>query len=325
MSRRDLLSTAAAAGMSLAAGTASSAEANSESRFAAMKPMLSGCCDIHLHAAPDSKARSLSEYDMALAAREAGYRAVLFKSNDFSCHDRAYLLRQAVPGIELFGSLVLNRCTGPTLNVYAVEQTLKTTGSLCRCVWLPTLDAQYQALREGRSDAKAIKVCDGASKLLPEVIRFMELCAEADIILATGHSSPEESLIMAQAAKDMGFKKLVVTHPNTHIWRMTPTQLEKAAELGAWLEYCYLGHFWGPGTAMPTYEALTLESLKAFMSVAPERTFITTDLGQVDMPHPVEGMRRACEDLEKIGFGKKQIEHIVKALPAQLIAQDPLK
>lgn len=78
MSRRDLLSTAAAAGMSLAAGTASSAEANSESRFAAMKPMLSGCCDIHLHAAPDSKARSLSEYDMALAAREAGYRAVLF-------------------------------------------------------------------------------------------------------------------------------------------------------------------------------------------------------------------------------------------------------
>ena len=132
----------------------------------------------------------------------------------------------------------------------------------------------------------------------------MELCAEADIILATGHSSPEESLIMAQAAKDMGFKKLVVTHPNTHIWRMTPTQLEKAAELGAWLEYCYLGHFWGPGTAMPTYEALTLESLKAFMSVAPERTFITTDLGQVDMPHPVEGMRRACEDLEKIGFGR---------------------
>lgn len=325
MSRRALLSTAAAAGMSLAAGTASSAEANSESRFAAMKPMLSGCCDIHLHAAPDSKARSLSEYDMALAAREAGYRAVLFKSNDFSCHDRAYLLRQAVPGIELFGSLVLNRCTGPTLNVYAVEQALKTTGSLCRCVWLPTLDAQYQALREGRSDAKAIKVCEGASKLLPEVIRIMELCAEADIILATGHSSPEESLIMAQAAKDMGFKKLVVTHPNTHIWRMTPTQLEKAAELGAWLEYCYLGHFWGPGTAMPTYEALTLESLKAFMSVAPERTFITTDLGQVDMPHPVEGMRRACEDLEKIGFGKKQIEHIVKALPAQLIAQDPLK
>ena len=64
---------------------------------------LVGVCDIHLHAAPDSKARSLSEYDMALEAKAAGYRAVLFKSNDFSCHDRAYLLRQAIPGIELFG------------------------------------------------------------------------------------------------------------------------------------------------------------------------------------------------------------------------------
>ena len=82
---------------------------------------------------------------MAQEAKAAGYRAVLFKSNDFSCHDRAYLLRQAVPGIELFGSIVLNRATGATLNTYAVEKALATTGNLCRTVWMPTLDAEYAA------------------------------------------------------------------------------------------------------------------------------------------------------------------------------------
>lgn len=90
---------------------------------------------------------------MAQEAKAAGYRAVLFKSNDFSCHDRAYLLRQAVPGIELFGSIVLNRATGATLNTYAVEKALATTGNLCRTVWMPTLDADEPSSKTHRSFA----------------------------------------------------------------------------------------------------------------------------------------------------------------------------
>lgn len=188
---------------------------------------LVGVCDIHLHAAPDSKARSLSEYDMALEAKAAGYRAVLFKSNDFSCHDRAYLLRQAIPGIELFGSLVLNRATGASLNVYAVEKALATTGNLCRTVWMPTLDAEY-AVRTFKQSTPFIRVSDGNGKLLPETLKIMELCAQADVAFATGHSSPSESLLMAQASHDMGFKKCIITHPNTLIWKMTPSHGESS-------------------------------------------------------------------------------------------------
>ena len=81
MDRRQFLvaATCAASGMTAVKPADSSASQSD----------LFGVCDIHLHAAPDSKARSLSEYDMALEAKAAGYRAVLFKSNDFSCHDRA--------------------------------------------------------------------------------------------------------------------------------------------------------------------------------------------------------------------------------------------
>lgn len=182
MDRRQFLAAATAA------YAASGITAVKPAGASAPRSDLAGVYDIHLHAAPDSKARSLSEYDMAQEAKAAGYRAVLFKSNDFSCHDRAYLLRQAVPGIELFGSIVLNRATGATLNTYAVEKALATTGNLCRTVWMPTLDAEY-AVRTFKQNTPFIRVSDGNGKLLPETLHIMELCAQADVAFATPRQS----------------------------------------------------------------------------------------------------------------------------------------
>lgn len=255
---------------------------------------------------------------MAQEAKAAGYRAVLFKSNDFSCHDRAYLLRQAVPGIELFGSIVLNRATGATLNTYAVEKALATTGNLCRTVWMPTLDAEY-AVRTFKQNTPFIRVSDGNGKLLPETLHIMELCAQTDVAFATGHSSPTESLLMAQAAHDMGFKKCIITHPNALIWKMSPAQLERAASLGAWIEFCYLGRFWGEDSAMPTYPRQSLQEATEILRVAPERTFITTDLGQVGMPRPVAGMRQAHNELLKAGFSAASLKSMLSDTPAYLI------
>ena len=312
MDRRQFLAAATAACAAYGMAAVKSAEASNQ------RSELAGVCDIHLHAAPDSRARSLSEYDMALEAKAAGYRAVLFKSNDFSCHDRAYLLRQAVSGIGLFGSLVLNRATGTSLNVYAVEKALATTGRLCRTVWMPTLDAEY-AVKTFKQKTPFIPVSDGRGKLLPETLRIMELCAQADVAFATGHSSPAESLLMAQAARDMGFKKCIITHPNTLIWKMTASQLEKAAELGAWIEFCYLGRFWGEDSAMPNYPRQSLQEAMNILRVAPERTFITTDLGQIGMPRPVEGMRLARNELLKAGFDASLLRLMLCNIPSYLI------
>ena len=87
-----------------------SAAENSDSPEA--DELLRGVSDIHLHAAPDSKARLGNELEFTRAARDAGYKSMLFKSNDFSCHDRAYLIRQELQGFEVFGSLCMNRVHG---------------------------------------------------------------------------------------------------------------------------------------------------------------------------------------------------------------------
>lgn len=118
--------------------------------------LLQGVCDIHLHASPDSSARSVNEWGFAVDARRAGYRAVMFKSNDFSCHDRAYLIRQVLPDFEVFGSFCMNRVHGSRVNA------------------------------------------------LPEVVRVMEIRAEADIVFVAGHSSAEESIAWARKAREDG-------------------------------------------------------------------------------------------------------------------------
>lgn len=89
--------------------------------------LLQGVSDIHLHAAPDSKARLGNELEFARAAHKVGYKSLLFKSNDFSCHDRAYLIRQELLDFEVFGSLCMNRVHGDKVNVFAAEKAIATT------------------------------------------------------------------------------------------------------------------------------------------------------------------------------------------------------
>lgn len=283
--------------------------------------MLDGICDIHIHAAPDSRMRSVDEWHFAQEAQKAGYRAIMYKSNDFSCHDRAFLIRQGISDIEVFGSLCMNRVHGNRVNAYAAEKAVATSGGLCRCIWMPTLDAEYHYRCEGRFE-KGIPVLDDSGKVLPEVIRVMEICAEADIIFATGHSSPYENIVLAQKAAEVGIKRFVVTHANSHFWIMTPNQIRQCVDLGAYIEYCYLPRLWGKGSGMPQYERQSAKDFADFIRIAPDRSFISTDLGQSVMPHPIEGMRQCIADLDEAGFTSAEINRLVRDNPAMLIGLD---
>lgn len=280
--------------------------------------LLIGVCDIHLHAAPDSKSRLGNELEFARSARDAGYKSMLFKSNDFSCHDRAYLIRQELPDFEVFGSLCMNRVHGDKVNVFAAEKSVNTTENLCRCIWMPTQDAVYQNLRY-HNRKEGVPVLDDAGRVLPEVVRVMEICAEANIIFATGHSSPEESFVLARKAREIGVKKCVITHANSGIWKMTHDQIKRCIDLGAWIEYSYITNLWGPGTGLPDFERMSDKEFSAFALIEPERSIITTDLGQVGMPHPVEGMRRCILALLKNGLTRQQVDCMVRTNPARLV------
>ena len=323
MDRRDFLRTLGVAGGAVlvggcASGGVSGRPAEEIPGEPAPDPLLSGVCDIHIHCHPDTRARCIDELALAKQAKRAGCRALMYKSNDWSCHDRAYLIRQAVPEFEVFGSLCMNRVHGDRVNVYAAEQALKTTGSLCRCIWMPTLSAVWQH-RCDKLPGTGIPVLDSQGRVLPEVIRVMELCAEADIIFASGHSSPHETLILARKAGEIGVKKFVATHVNSLIWKMTRDQILRAVDLGAFVEYCCLPRFWGPGTGNPQFERQSREEFLKYVLTIPERSFISTDLGQQGNPNPIDGMRACVKELLEAGVSQRDIDSMVRNNPAYLI------
>lgn len=286
--------------------------------LAAADDLLKGVSDIHVHAAPDSKARLIDELSFARDAKAAGYNAIMYKSNDFSCHDRAYLIQQELPGFRVFGSICMNKIHGDKVNVIAAEKAVNTTGKLCRCIWMPTQDAVYQ-YRMHKVSGQGIAVLSNSGSVLPEVVRVMEICAEADIIFATGHSSPEESIVLARKAKEIGVKKFVVTHANSGIWTLTHNQIKQCIDLGAFIEYSYITNLWGPGTGLPDFEKMSDEQFTAFARINPERSFITTDLGQVGMTHPLEGMKTCILGLLRNGMQQKDIDILVRNNPAKLV------
>ena len=281
--------------------------------------VLNGVCDLHIHAAPDIKERTVNELELCRTAKETGYKAVMFKSNVWSCHDRAYIVRQALPGFACFGSLVMNLAFGERVNIHTAKQALNTSGNLCRCIWMPTQDASYPPLAEAGHTGKTIPVADTAGKILPEVVQVMELCAEADIIFATGHSSPDESLAMARTAKEIGLKRFVITHANSRIWKLTHDQIRQAVDLGAWIEYCYLPRLWGPGTGLPNMERQTKEEFLSYIRLVPERSFVSTDLGYAGLPDPVTGMGMCIEEMASSDVPQQEIAMLVRKNPAWLL------
>ena len=103
---------------------------------------LAGVIDLHVHSAPDSMPRSIDALEIARIAKRHDMRALLFKNHYTSTAPLAYLVSQAVPGIEVYGGIALNRSVGG-INPAAVDHMTKTTGGLGRVVWMPTFDSEH--------------------------------------------------------------------------------------------------------------------------------------------------------------------------------------
>src|SRR5713226_6083496 len=197
---------------------------------------LNGVVDIHVHSDPDSVPRSIDAIDIAKLARDRGIRCLLLKNHYEPTASLAYIVRKEVPGIELFGGIALNRTVGG-INPAAVERMTKVKGGWGRVVWMPTFDAENQ-VRFSKENRPFVSVSKGG-QLLPEVNEVLALIAKHKLTLATGHSTPQENLLLIRAAKDLGIDRIVVTHAMLPPVKMTIEQMKQATAMGAYLEFVY--------------------------------------------------------------------------------------
>ncbi len=320
-SRREFLKSAAIAGaVAATAGTVFTGKAT-----AATPPVdkdLEGVIEMHVHADPDVRARCVDQLTLTEQCRRNGYRAIMYKCHDFCTADNAYLLRAMVPGIEVFGGIVLNLNYGPKVNVQAAKMATQITGHYCRCIWMPT----YQSAFDMRGKkTPGVPVLDESGKVLPEVVKVMELCRDQNIIFATGHSSPEECVILSDKAKEVGVTKFVVTHSTQAPWLLSMDQAKKCLENGAYLEHCILPFYKGTHSLLPKYfdaRQTTMKEFADYIALDPSHQFLATDCGMARMPSPVDAMRDFIHGLRDAGVSEKVLDTVSRKVAAGLLGLD---
>ena len=138
--------------------------------------VLAGVIDLHLHTDPDVFARSVDDIEAAEMAKRNGMRALLLKNHVSGSASRAWLAMKTIPGIELFGGVVLNKSVGG-VNPVAVEVLYRMSGKRGKVVWMPTFDSENDMrLNNAKGAESGLRVAiDG--KLLPETEEVLKIMA----------------------------------------------------------------------------------------------------------------------------------------------------
>src|SRR6476660_375107 len=271
---------------------------------------LSGVIDIPVHADPDSVPLSIDAVDLARMAKSRGMRALVLKSHWEPTASMAYLVRKAVPGIEVFGGIDLNRAVGG-VNATAVERMASIKGGWGRVVWMPTFDAENQ-VRYSKENRPFVAVSKGG-ELLPEVKEVIGVVAKRRLTLETGHSSPAECLAIVREARRQGVEHIVVTHAMLPPVGMSIAQMQEAAKDGAYLEFVYNALI-GPNKALEIGDVV-----KAIRAVGPQQCILSSDLGQAGNPLHPDGLAAYFKALRDGGISATDIDMMAKRNPAKLL------
>ncbi|MBZ5659898.1 MAG: hypothetical protein LAO08_05770 [Acidobacteriia bacterium] len=271
---------------------------------------LDGVIDIHVHSGPDSTPRSIDAIDLARLAKQRGMRGLVLKNHYESTAALAYVVRQVVPGIEIFGGIDLNLTVGG-INPAAVERMTIMKGGYGKVVWMPTFDNENQVKfsKENRPYVSVSK--DG--HLLPEVEQVIDIVAKHQLTLETGHSSPADGLLIVREAHKRGVQHIVVTHAMASVVRMTIPQMQQAARDGAFIEFVY------SSTLGPDHVVEIPDFAKAIRAIGPAYCILSSDLGQPTNPLHPDGLALFFQALLKEGISRADIDLMSKTNPAKAL------
>jgi len=282
---------------------------------------IEGLIDFHVHTAPDVFGRAVDDEEAAQLYRERQIEAIVLKNHVALTADRAWFVRKHVPGIKVFGGIVLNGPAGG-INPEAAQWMWRMQGGLGRVVWFPTFDADHH-VKHFKDAPEGIKVVGPDGKVLPAVREVLKICAQQKLVVHTGHSSPAESLAIIEAARDAGCDRIAVTHCEFEVVNMSVEEMKKAAAMGAKLEICAMGPLMGPNAHLAWMrhwrQVPVKESAEAIKTVGAQNFILSSDLGQTGNPSHADGYQMLVTGLMGAGITKDQIKVMGREVPGKLL------
>lgn len=267
--------------------------------------------DIHVHADPDRTPRSLDVLEAARLYRDRGARAILLMNHFDQTAGLAYLVRKQIPDIEVFGGMVLNHLVGG-MNQHAVEHFTRISGGYGRIVYMPTVNSEHEIRQGGNPTGPCISISEDG-KLLPEVLDMLDLVAGLGLVLSTGHSSPEEIIMLAQEARDRGVQKVLVTNPLYWAISMSTPQMKEAADLGAFIEFIYYD------VGKPDADVTMEDYAKAIQTIGSSQCILSSCGGQAWLPIHTYAWSELFRGMRENGITEEDIDVMVRKNPSHLL------
>jgi len=286
--------------------------------------LLRGAVDLHVHSGPSTMPRQVDHFQAVEEAAAAGMRGILFKDHHYSVAPFIPLMERVLGhlNVAMYGGLVLNNSTGG-FNPFVVDAQLKQGAKL---IWMPTAQAANHIRSSHRKQRLAsnvqlrpspgLTVVDPYGEILDEVKQILDSIAEFDAILSSGHLHVWEIWKLFTEAKKRGVKRLLVNHPMYGL-HFTYEDIKEMAEFGALIEQSACLYI------DSRFNVFSPEELREhILAAGVAHSSIGSDLGQVDNPTPVEGLRQAIKLCLALGFSEDEVRMMVRDNPARLVGLD---
>lgn len=307
-------------------GISAATDASQDARADEVAALLVGAVDLHCHSGPAAMPRVLDHHDAMMDCAAARFRALLYKDHYYLGVPHAVILEKLLPdtGVSLFSGLVLNNAHGG-INPHAVDHAA-TIGA--KIIWMPTLSAENhiaQASGQAKTfpktkrkmlDPVPLSALDANGKISDATKACLDIIAEADIILAGGHLPASELHLLFDEAKRRGVKKMLVNHP-TYVVGCNDEDIRSLVAAGAYMEHSICMFVNGKAKK---FDANELKRLIDLAGVG--RTILSSDLGLLDNPRPVEGFRQIVRMLLDLQFPAADIRKLVSTNAAGLLNLD---
>jgi hypothetical protein len=305
---------------------------------------LQGAIDMHAHQDPDSSgpsytqaARSIDALDLYARAKAAGMRGFVIKQHLDQTAGLAYYIRKLHPEFEVFGGMGSNLTTGPAVNPWAITHMAEIKGGWGRIVWMPSWDSENSSRRITTRKPPAfvaVATCGNQAfwvnfpkpcpngELRAEVKEALRVMAttktrdsNGDLVLATGHNSYEEIVLMVREAVRVGVTRIIITHPLLDIVDMHDDQIKEVVSMGPQIYAEFTSQFGNPNAPAANVK----RHVSGIRAAGVERAFVSSDTGQLGAIFQPDALANAARTLRAQGFSERELDLLFKINPARIL------
>jgi hypothetical protein len=295
-----------------------------------------GPIDMHVHIGPELLMRRYSPQSLAEEARREGI-GVVMKNHFQPTTGWVSQLRRDDDAVPLIGSVALNYGAGG-IDDHGVRSALSgwkrdvlqpDPDPERFVVWMPTVCAEAHLNVTKRRDimlewgikeeysrpfapGEGIRIVDQAGQPIPGLARALAIIARYDLVLASGHLSHDETILLCRLAREAGVKRIVLTHPLFQSTELEPATVARLwRDYGAYSELCFVN------LAMDNLSIA--QYVEVIEAVGPEGCILSSDVGQPFSPPVGEALREYYAALQQGGVREDDVARMSVLNPRRLL------